>query len=241
MRRLALGGREGGVDRQACSRILRNLALALNEAGRFDEALAVCGRLEEECRDEITADATRSLVYLNVGEWTKAADAARRSGGDIVPSSGFVEAFALRELGLLADALPAFVRAALNHPRAARMLVGERTAEPRSYEEATDHNTGVSLLRGLHAYLKGQSRPARQFFRGLVRDPRVAKLLDESIAVVRRWHDQHPTGEREAFDRMQLMRSREFARAEASKLGDLIPGAAPAPTSGPRSSRRRAR
>jgi hypothetical protein len=48
---------------------------------------------------------------------------------------------------------------------------------------------------------------SRQFFRGVVRDARVARLLDESAAVVGRWHEQHPTGEREAFDRMNLLRS----------------------------------
>jgi hypothetical protein len=45
--------------------------------------------------------------------------------------------------------------------------------------------------------------------------------------VVGRWHEQHPTGEREAFDRMNLLRSPEFAKAEAWKLRDLVstPGA----------------
>ncbi len=53
-------------------------------------------------------------------------------------------------------------------------------------------------------------------------DARVAKLLDESVAVVRRWHAQHPTAEREAFDRMQRMRSRQFAQVEAGTLRDLL-------------------
>jgi hypothetical protein len=41
------------------------------------------------------------------------------------------------------------------------MLAGERTRGKRtvtSRDEAEDHNTGVSMLRGLHAYLHGQSR-----------------------------------------------------------------------------------
>jgi hypothetical protein len=33
---------------------------------------------------------------------------------------------------------------------------------------------------------------------------------------------QHPTGEREAFDRMMLMRSREFAHLQARELCDRI-------------------
>ena len=104
------------------------------------------------------------------------------------------------------------------------MLAGERTRGKRavtSRDEAEDHNMGVSLRRGLHAYLRGQSRVARRFFRDVVRDARVVRLLDESAAVGRRWHEQHRTGEREAFVRIQRMRSREFAEAEAGKLHDL--------------------
>jgi len=84
----------------------------------------------------------------------------------------------------------------------------------------------VSLLRSLHAYLRSQSRVSRRFLRDVIRDARVVRLLDESTTVVRRWLEQHPTGEREAFDRMQLMRSPEFAKAEAWRLHDLLaPGA----------------
>jgi len=71
-------------------------------------------------------------------------------------------------------------------------------------------------------YLKGQSRTSKRFFGALVRDPRMSKLLDEIVAVVARRNEQHPTGEREAFDRMMLMHSREFANAEARKLRDLV-------------------
>lgn len=202
---------------------LSNLALTLNEAGRFDEALALCERLEGECGDDVTAASHRSAVYLNTRRWEEAAEGARRSGGDLDPSAGFIEAFALFELGRLEEVLPAFLTAALHHPRAARMLAGERSAAPRSGEEARDHNVAVSLLRRLHAYLKEQPRLTRKFFRGLTRDPRVARLLDESAAVVRHWHEEHRKGDRSAFDRMNVMRSRSFARAEAGKLRDLLP------------------
>ena len=80
----------------------------------------------------------------------------------------------------------------------------------------------MSLLRGLYAYLHGQSRVSRRFFRDVIRNARVVWLLDESVAVVRRWHEQHRTGEREAFDRMRVMRSTEFAKAEVAKLRDLL-------------------
>lgn len=203
---------------------LRNLALTLNEAGRFPEALAVCDRLVDECGDELTAAWHRATVYLNTRRWEQAADAARRTVG-LNPSGGFLTAFAYFELDQRDQALGAFLHAAVNHPRAARMLVGEKThGKPAvaSRVEAEDHNLGVSLLRSLHAYLRGQSRGGRRFFRDVMRDARVVRLLDESVAVVRKWHEQHRTGEREAFDRMRVMRSPEFAQAEAWKLRDLI-------------------
>ncbi len=202
---------------------LRNLALTLNQAARFDEALALCDRLENECGDDFTANSHRAAIYLNTRKWEQAAVSAKRSGGDLDPSAGFVEAFALLQLGQPDAALPAFLRAALHCPRAARMLVGERTVAPKSSEEARDHNTGVSLLRTLDTYFKDQPRAAKKFFRGLVRDPRVTKLLDESIVVVRRWEDEHHKGDRSAFDRMAVMRSWSFAEGEAYKLRDLLP------------------
>jgi tetratricopeptide (TPR) repeat protein len=210
-------------DTRPYMRGLRNLTLALNRAGRFDEALAICDRLENECGDDTTAAANRAAIFLNTGRWSEAAEAAQRLTG-IWPEEGLIAAFALYELGRLEDLLGVFLHGALNHPRAARMVVGERTTAPTGYDEARDHNAGVSLLRELHAYLGRQSRSAKKFFRDLVRDPRVVKLLDESIAVVRRRNEQHAKGGREAFDRMTLMRSREFANAEARKLRDLIVG-----------------
>ena len=204
---------------------LQNLASTLNEAGRFPEALAVCDRLADECGDEVTATWHRAAVYLNTRQWERAAAAAQRTLG-LDPAGGFLAAFACVELGQRDQALGAFLHAALHHPRAARMLAGEKTRGKRtaaSRDEAGEYNTGVSLLRGLHAYLRDQSRASRRFFRDVVRDARVMRLLDESATVVSRWHEQHRTGEREAFDRMQRMRSLDFATTEAAKLRDLVP------------------
>lgn len=200
---------------------LRNLALALNQAGRYDEALAICDRLENECADDVTATAHRAAIFLNTRRWRDSAEAARRLTG-LWPDENLIVAFACYELGRLEDVLPSFLHAALSHPRATRMVLGERTPPFVAGDDAMDHNAGVAFRRSLHAYLGGQSRAARTFFRNLVRDPRVTKLMDESIAVVRRWHAQHPTGEREAFDRMNRLKSREFAIAEAQKLSDLV-------------------
>ena len=100
-------------------------------------------------------------------QWERAADAAQRTVG-LDPSGGFLTAFAYFELGQRDKALEAFLYGALNQPRAPRMLAGEKTRGKHSVTsraEAEDHNTGVSLLRGLHAYLHGQSRVSRRLFR----------------------------------------------------------------------------
>lgn len=200
---------------------LRNLTMALNEAARFDEALKLCDRLVDECGDDYTAAHYRANVFLNTGKWQSAAQAAQGAGGEMSPAEGFLEAFALFELGRTADVLPAFLRAALRYPRAARMLVGLRTPKPKSSKEADDHNTGVDMLRSLHAYLKTQSRRSRKFFNSVVHDARVVRLLDESISTVRRWHEDR-SSDRTAFDRMKLIHSREFALSESNKLRDLV-------------------
>jgi len=200
---------------------LRNSLVTLNELGRFDDALALCDRLDEECGDDITTTWHRAVIFLNTGKWQQAAAAAQRLTG-LYAEANLIAAFALYELGRTDRVLNAFLHGALNHPRAARMLVGERPTKPKSSEEARDHNTGVSLLRELHAYLKDQSRASKRFFRAIVRDPQVVALLDEIVAVVQRRTMQHPTGEREAFDRIRLMHSPEFAQREAQKLRDHI-------------------
>jgi hypothetical protein len=148
-------------------------------------------------------------------------EAAHKVSGELNPSEGFVEAFARFELGQAEEALAVFMAAALHHPRAARLIAGLRLPAPKSSDEARDHNIGVSLLRSLHAYLKTQPRRSKRFFTSLVRDPRVVRLLNESIGAVRRWQEDR-SGDRTAFDRMKLMQSREFARSEANKLRDLI-------------------
>ena len=47
---------------------------------------------------------------------------------------------------------------------------------------------------------------------------RIGALLNEMDLVIRRWREQHPTGAREAFDRMKQMQQPEFARQEAQEL-----------------------
>lgn len=203
---------------------LQNLAMSLIATRQYDEALVVCDRLERECDDGITADSHRAAIHLNTGMWAAAAEAAERLRG-LHASESFVSAFARAELGQWRETLASFLHAALNHPGTARMLVGTRNAKPRTYDEASDHNTGVSLLRSLSGYLGGRRNPrARRFFRGLVRDPRVAKLLDEIETVRRRWFEERPA-DRALFDRMHEMQTLDFARQQAKELSDLHPAA----------------
>jgi hypothetical protein len=201
---------------------LGNLARALNEIGRYKDALALCDRLAYECGDEFTAAAHKADICLNTGQWQSALESSRAGGGDANPSAGFTEGFAQFALGSAEDALPAFLHAALRYPLAARILAGAPSSVPKSQTEAEDHNLGVTLRRNLHAYLKKQRPAASEFFLALVRDPRVSHLLDESLATARRWQTQrHPT-DRADFDQLQLLHSRTFARSEAHKLRDLV-------------------
>jgi hypothetical protein len=157
------------------------------------------------------------MIYLNTGRWQQAAEAARRQA-ELRPDADLIAAFALFECGRLDEAASAFLHGALNHPRAMRLLLGRRSAAPSSCEEAEDHNAGVALCRGLHTYLARQSRSAKRWFRALAEDPHLVKLCAEMDEAVRGWEKQHLTGRREPFDRMTLMRSRDFAKAEARKL-----------------------
>jgi len=206
-------------DTRPYMRGLRNLTLALVEAGRFEDALRMCDRLEQEIGDIEHAVWHRATIGLNTRDWA----AVSRGEGllEIDPSWGFLIAFGEYERGRFDRVLPAFLRAALSHPRAARMLADRAMAirSPASYDDANDHNTGISLSRALRVYLAKQSRRARQFFRTLVRDPRVARLLDDVIAL--RQARSKERG-REAFDRLHEVQSLRFAVARARELADLV-------------------
>jgi tetratricopeptide (TPR) repeat protein len=200
---------------------MRNLALALNRAGHWDEALAVCDRLEQECDDRISAMAHRSSVYLNTGRWAEAAGAALYLH-QLSPTASLVAAFALFELNRQRETLAWFLHGALNSPRAARMLLGLRDPRPRSRDEAEAYNTGVDLQRDLHAYLRGRRRTSLRFLGGVAAQPDVAGLLEEVEAVVDRWRQQHRTGDREAFERMNLMHTMQFAHEGAREIADRL-------------------
>jgi len=199
-------------------RALRNLALTLNQAGHYDEALTVCDRLDNECGDTITANSHRASVYLNTRRWCEAAESAKYLHL-LSPSESLVAAFALFEQGRCEEAREFYLHGTLAYPRASQILLGERSGKPKASDEIRDHNEGITLSRALHGYLSNRSGESKRFFKQLSRNPRIAALRSEVEEVVRRRHKQHPTGEREAFKRMTEMRTPEFAREEANRLG----------------------
>ncbi len=48
--------------------------------------------------------------------------------------------------------------------------------------------------------------------------PSIAALIHESQDLANKWFEHHPASERTVFNRMQRMRSLEFAQQEAAKL-----------------------
>ncbi len=198
-------------------RAMRNLTLALNRAGLYEESLEYCGRLEQECGDQISPAAYRTSIYLNTGRWLEAVDSSRRIQG-IDASQGLVAAFAFFELGRIEDAMSSFLRGALNYPLAAKILVGIRTASPKDYNQGRDHNAGVDISRDLEGYMLQRGRKAKRFFKEFLNNSHVNALLTEIEEVKRKWHDQHRTGDRGAFDRMTQMQTPQFARCELEKM-----------------------
>jgi tetratricopeptide (TPR) repeat protein len=217
---------------------LRNLALALLRASRWDEALAACDRLDRGCGDRITAMVHRSSVFLDTGRWPEAVGAAL-SLGRIDPSSSLVAAFALVEVGRHREAVARFLHGALHQPRTARLVLGVPGPEPKSWIEARDHNGGVELRRNLHAYLKSHKRAGLVFLTGVLALPNVAALLQEIEDARRRWFGER-SDNRKDFDRMTSMESWEFAQERSREVATALglPEEAPAPPQPPARRRR---
>jgi len=196
---------------------LRNLASVLNRMERYDEAVAICDRLDTECGDDLAADSTRAAVFLNLGRWEEAAQKALRLQ-NLFPEESLIAAFALFACGRRAEATETFLHGAINHPCAARVLLEERASKPTSSDEAEDHNTGVELLREMGPFFKRQARASREFFRGLLRHPRLAALQRELEEAKAQRLANRQAGASEGFRRMQQMCTPEFAREEAGKF-----------------------
>ena len=209
---------------------LRNLALALVQAKRYEEALTTCDRLETECDDKITASAHRASAYLDTGRWREALEAAVFIH-QISPGDSLLAAFAAFELGREPEARALFLHAALNKPRSVGRLVGARFAAPRDRDEVIDHNDGVLLARTLDDFLRKRRPASRRFFTGLWEHPMVKDLREEVAVVTARWQADRKGQDRAAFDRMQELRSWGFAEQAWGPEGPPFAGA-PARTGG---------
>lgn len=207
----------GDLSTRPYMRGLGNLALALNRAGRFDEALAVCERLDA-CNRPDTVAARRVFIFLNVGRYDEASACSRGRIG-YSTEAAFDLAFALNGLGRAGDALPFLVRAVLNHPRAARRLVGVSVKKPVSRREWEDDRLGESLPRDLHAWLAREGRKALDPLRQLLRKPKVEALVTEIAALEAKEAERRGGDDHAAFQRLLEVRSEEFAEKMASEMG----------------------
>lgn len=204
-------------DTRPYMRGLRNLAVAYMLLARYDEALEACERMERECGDADAATTFRAHIYLNMGRWDEARREAERLVG-IWPEHAYVAAFAAEEEGDRDGALRWFVHGLLTRPCTGRLLLGQRTSKRQGFDQINDHNVGIQEIEHLEGYLARLSRSSRSFFKAILKAPTTEQLLTEVEEVVQRRHDQHPTGEREAFDRMMEMRSVEFAKEVAHRV-----------------------
>lgn len=203
---------------------LRNLAFALTHAERWDDALAACDRLEEECGDRESALATRGVVWMNTGRFAEAAEASEAIQG-LDGETSFHAAFAQYESGRPRAALASFLHGALHAPRAARMLAGLKTKRPVAAEEARDHNIGVDVLRSLGRYLAGAGKSTRRFLALALAEPSFAALLKEKAELERR-HDEEVRKRipppSEAFRLLSKRRTLAFARECAPAIADAM-------------------
>jgi tetratricopeptide (TPR) repeat protein len=195
-------------------------AHALSRLERYEEALQLCDRLEEECGQDIYAALERVPILLNSGRWD-AAIAAAKYVHNLYPDQNFALAFAYFEDGNSDEAVVHFMSAAIEKPRAARMLlrVG-RCRDPKGPEEIDDHNTGVSLSRDLAPFLRRWRPQAKTFFKRILASKEMRALIERFDEARQGWRTE-TSADRTWYDRMMEMRTVPFARAEAAKMGWL--------------------
>jgi len=197
---------------------LRNLALSMNRAGQYIEALDACEKLEHECGDDVAAAGYRAAIYLNTGRWEMALANSEQLAPGINPEAGFIGGLAAAELKRHERAVELFLSAALHKPGAARMLAGMHTDNPSEYHSAEDHNAGVRLLQNLHEFLASRRSVGKRFYLSFMDQPLILSLLNEMDTVEERWHEPHRGGGREDFDRMHEMRSANFIKSHARQI-----------------------
>lgn len=201
---------------------LRNQAYTLNRLSRYDEALAVCDHLDDVCGDDASADGRRAAIYLNTGMWKQAYLKANK-WCRIWSDESFIAGFAAAERSDTTRAVAHLVHAALNQPRAARMLAGLSTkARPKDYEEVRDHNAGVGAKDSLHGYLARRASRGKKLLRRLLDLPELANLIAELQEATTRWRASRDADDRTAYRRMMEMQGLPFAEAQTTALMEQL-------------------
>lgn len=197
---------------------LRNLALATLQAGRSDEVLVLCDRLEKECFDEATAAAYRANGMLNKGLWAEARQQALLVR-NTSPQLSLVASLAAYELESLDDARSDFVHAMLNAPRTVASVLGVPYLGVPQGLEIDEHEGGIAARRSLVTYLASWSPAARAFFRKLWDHEQLRRLRAELVEVTERWRTLRSGTDRRDYDRAMQLRSPEFAHSVFAQAG----------------------
>ncbi len=203
-RRIAKSRYWSDHDTRPYMRGLRNLALVRTWNGQYEAALEACDRLDRECGDDMIAAWQRAAIHLNLGRWTEAienADRVRR----LQPRASLMAAFACYELGRREDAVARFLHALLNDPRDIQAcLIRSSNRRRPSSGEADD------LLNNLGGYLKAPRQSVSDFAK-ILDSPVVGEWMEEMAAAEATWRKERGTAGRSAFDKLEHMRSPEFA------------------------------
>lgn len=218
-RRIAKDAYWSDVETRPYIRGLMNLALALNQAGRYHEALDVCDQLYTECgaNGEIAATAHRAAVYLNLGRWQEAYDQSSTLL-EISPDEGFIAGYALFELGRKEEAVEVFLYGAANSPHTACLLLDAPKSKPKTSIEVDDHNAGIEMCRSVQRFFDQQTAASRKFFKRLREHDSVKGLLKEVIERTRKHYSESGQNHRENFDLWHQRKSRKYARTLARKV-----------------------
>ena len=194
---------------------LRNLSLVLNRMGQFDEALAICNQLENECGDDLYAAHTSSDIFLNQGEWQQALAKAKHCK-EIFKNMSFNAAFALLAMGDLENAQKYFLHAALNYPFTVHSLVDLKQKDLKKYEALTseerqDFDLIVDLKANLFQYLAGYKKKIKNQFKDWLMSHEIQELIFERAQATKEWKSNRQAGASKGFKKMTEMGEFKFA------------------------------
>lgn len=157
---------------------LSYLIITLNRAGRYEEALTLCERMDDERGERESTLSLRMDILLNMGRWAEAR-AAALYGLELWPEQAFRVALAHVEANEREEALYWFLYGAVHRPRTAWWIAGRKAARPKSWEQVTDHNAAVELMANLRAALRREAKTIKSLLAPALSEPEVAALMQE--------------------------------------------------------------